>query len=360
MIINFNNLGGGGGGGSYTLPVATASRLGGVKVGSGLSITSAGTLSVTGGSSSDGQKLWSAATPADLASLTGASEGDVCVVSAYYDEMPENFNMYLDWGWGFFSAWANYYSYNDVPPSLRFTLVENQYWDGQDASSIPNGAYAEFEHSHENQQQETVYDVVVLSCDDPDYKYFYDTDLTQNPDPSEYVAFSGVGDSIIVNSSDSFNGGSGSNDSLLFELTGNTSYKYAIRIEQEIAAATYQLNNGEWIKLASADDVASAMTMAEDAYNLAGNMVAKDNPGLNDWSSITYFNTFIGEVSVNNVDQGYRIHVPGASTERENPKVTEIVTSGDVGRIVALTQTQYDQMQTHDNNTLYAIIPDTN
>lgn len=49
MIINFDNIGGGGGGGSYTLPVATDSRLGGVKVGSGLTIDAAGVLSSEGG-----------------------------------------------------------------------------------------------------------------------------------------------------------------------------------------------------------------------------------------------------------------------------------------------------------------------
>ena len=38
-----------GGGGGYTLPTATASRLGGVKVGSGLSVEEDGTLSASGG-----------------------------------------------------------------------------------------------------------------------------------------------------------------------------------------------------------------------------------------------------------------------------------------------------------------------
>ena len=37
-----------GGGGSYTLPPATASTLGGIKVGSGLSVTNDGTLSADG------------------------------------------------------------------------------------------------------------------------------------------------------------------------------------------------------------------------------------------------------------------------------------------------------------------------
>lgn len=44
MIIDFSNINGGGGGG-YVLPVASQSTLGGVKVGSGLTINSGGTLS---------------------------------------------------------------------------------------------------------------------------------------------------------------------------------------------------------------------------------------------------------------------------------------------------------------------------
>lgn len=48
MIIDFRNIGGGGGSG-YTLPVATSSVLGGVMIGDGISVDSAGTISVTGG-----------------------------------------------------------------------------------------------------------------------------------------------------------------------------------------------------------------------------------------------------------------------------------------------------------------------
>lgn len=46
--------GGGGGGTSYTLPAATDTRLGGVKVGSGLAVTADGTLSVSGGGGGGG------------------------------------------------------------------------------------------------------------------------------------------------------------------------------------------------------------------------------------------------------------------------------------------------------------------
>ena len=44
-----------GGGGSYTLPVATANKLGGVKIGTGINVTSDGIISVNGGS---GTSVW--------------------------------------------------------------------------------------------------------------------------------------------------------------------------------------------------------------------------------------------------------------------------------------------------------------
>ena len=62
-------LGGSGGGGSYTLPTATSSVLGGVKVGSGLTITD-GVLAATGGGGS--ANIVEAATAAGFPA-TGAS-----------------------------------------------------------------------------------------------------------------------------------------------------------------------------------------------------------------------------------------------------------------------------------------------
>lgn len=52
MIINLNQFGNGGGGGGYVLPVASENTLGGVKIGEGIDIDSAGTISVTGGTGS--------------------------------------------------------------------------------------------------------------------------------------------------------------------------------------------------------------------------------------------------------------------------------------------------------------------
>ena len=51
MIINFYPIGSGGSGsgGTYTLPTATANRLGGVKIGEGINVANDGTISVSGG-----------------------------------------------------------------------------------------------------------------------------------------------------------------------------------------------------------------------------------------------------------------------------------------------------------------------
>ena len=46
QLLNALNSGGGGGGGSYTLPIASESVLGGVKIGNGLSIENDGKLNV--------------------------------------------------------------------------------------------------------------------------------------------------------------------------------------------------------------------------------------------------------------------------------------------------------------------------
>lgn len=74
MIVNKYQGNGGGGGGSYVLPAATANRLGGIKVGDGLSVTPDGTLS---SSASDFNKLMA------VSELPESAEtGDVVALSS--------------------------------------------------------------------------------------------------------------------------------------------------------------------------------------------------------------------------------------------------------------------------------------
>lgn len=51
-LVKIDDAMSGGGGGGYTLPTATANRLGGVKIGNGVTVQDDGTISVSGGGSS--------------------------------------------------------------------------------------------------------------------------------------------------------------------------------------------------------------------------------------------------------------------------------------------------------------------
>lgn len=70
---------GAGGGGGYVLPTATANRLGGIKVGSGLTVQSDGTLSAEGGASGGGDYI----VTEDLSSITNPTEGMIAYVQSH-------------------------------------------------------------------------------------------------------------------------------------------------------------------------------------------------------------------------------------------------------------------------------------
>lgn len=71
MIVN--KFGGNGGGGGYVLPTATDSRLGGVKIGSGINVAADGTISAEGGDY---------VVVEDLSAITNPTEGIVAFVKA--------------------------------------------------------------------------------------------------------------------------------------------------------------------------------------------------------------------------------------------------------------------------------------
>lgn len=103
MIINFSNIGSGtGGGGSYTLPVASASVLGGVKIGQGISIDQDGAISAQGGkndivldvaeldnmSYADREVLWDEVYEKILAGHKIYAKGEVRGETGYYAYLP--------------------------------------------------------------------------------------------------------------------------------------------------------------------------------------------------------------------------------------------------------------------------------
>jgi len=107
MIVNkYKNGGGSGSGGTYVLPPATENTLGGIKVGDGLNIDSAGTLSASGGSVPDMNILRSVD---DLPE--SANTGDVvahaeeitytCTDWQENEEIPYEYSTHLDFvDWG--------------------------------------------------------------------------------------------------------------------------------------------------------------------------------------------------------------------------------------------------------------------
>lgn len=99
MIININGGNGGGGGGSYTLPIASASVLGGVKVGSGLTIDNAGRLSTSGGTAAEAFKVnvssfysgnWTSEDYSALSEMVEYLSGKTELVEAYIDAVSED------------------------------------------------------------------------------------------------------------------------------------------------------------------------------------------------------------------------------------------------------------------------------
>ena len=87
MIVNKFN-GNGGGGGSYTLPTATSSRLGGVKIGEGINVQNDGTISVTGGTGGGIEKvnvLPQSAEEGDVVWLNGETKTGYTILCAESD-----------------------------------------------------------------------------------------------------------------------------------------------------------------------------------------------------------------------------------------------------------------------------------
>lgn len=81
---------GGGGGSGYTLPTATSSRLGGVKIGSGIDVQNDGTISVSGGSA-DLSAYWTSAETKTYVDgeISGITPTDINLLKGAY-ELPEN------------------------------------------------------------------------------------------------------------------------------------------------------------------------------------------------------------------------------------------------------------------------------
>lgn len=137
MIISFKNLNGGGGG--YVLPTATPTRLGGVKIGDGINVDSAGTISVQGGggievvtelpaSGTDGQIVVLKNEETAYISISGTGVMDTAT-TVVYSGITERTPLF---DYAYYDEYVNVYVESDE----TFTFYSHKY---QEDSTISDG-----------------------------------------------------------------------------------------------------------------------------------------------------------------------------------------------------------------------------
>ena len=300
------------------------------------------------------QSVFSAETNDDR-NMLAVKEGDVCVVAPYAEEMPERYYEYLGYGWDLGNVLYNTFNNEQtMSRTLKYTLIENPYWDEQ--SEDDQNAYIEWAVD----QYTSNYGI---HCDSTNgWSYCAGVD-----DPSDLNEMS-VGDSFVCNMTD-YGIYSLSNDNYLFEHSGNTAYRYVIRVEEYVPQTSYLYINGTWIKPASSDDVVSAMTRANEAYNYASSRLSHQDrsytKGEDPVAQMRYTEDCVCKMTEYDngqpTDKGLLIHQYNTTDEASNKWVRELVSSKTVLKLVSITQEDYDDLVdggTTDPTTLYVIIPD--
>lgn len=180
MIINFSNLGGGGG--SYTLPTATSQTLGGVKIGSGVTVTSDGTISVEGSDSSVLKSVAELPSDAELGDVVSlASSGE-----SYPDGITYERRTYTD-GDGVRFTFPN--------GSLTGHTSDNPVFLGTvKANNYPGSAYEMYAYNFEG-----VYEFVLTLDEDFDDPYCV---IYMNYDDQGSYPFEGVVYDFIMDGQD--------------------------------------------------------------------------------------------------------------------------------------------------------------
>ncbi len=370
MIINFSNLGGGGGGG-YTLPTATASRLGGVKIGSGVTVTADGTISVEGGGSDPNAQHWfTAETKSAAAQLSGLTEGDVVFIPAHSEnKLPSSddfYSKFIYWGWDFFSTVNQEFGTsinNGGGAVLTFTKIANPYVED------PQVVESMIVFSWDVEGTTHMSSIRYSSTDG--WLYFED-EATDDPWSATWLSFSGDSLTFNFSASYSYNTYTYSNLQCMFAFSGNLYAETALTLSCLVSLdnETVQLNNGDLIDIASTDELNETKNELEQEINVVRTIkVEKSTAYVQSESDLNGYTDGWIDVTLN--EQDTWVHKGGylktswydetqQTDVRIVKRIAEIPTSSDVLKIVKLTQDEYDNLGTYDDTALYVIIPDPN
>ena len=298
---------------------------------------------------------------AEMNALTGVSEGDVCTVPGHVvplssEQREQVYNYLVNYGFNDpLQALIDMLGYR--PEFFTITLVENPNWDEVDRYSTDDytctrinyegNSYGRYGYGirYSGGQYEWIYQT-------NNYREGqFPTDNWRVLEPNTPVIMEPCGEEWQI-----YNTNSPSYPGYMYESVNNAAYPYFIRIDTYVGNKTYQYNNGAWIELASAAGVSSALTVAQNAYNTANSKLNHFNMDIEGWNSLLYYDDFIGQLTINNVPQGTRIHPYGAVTEYTNPRVDQITTSNSFLRFIKLTQDEYEAIQNPDPLVCYIIV----
>lgn len=290
------------------------------------------------------QSYFTAATVADMNAIQSPKVGDICLKVENFTAVDmEAFYDYASQGNSFGNTLEHCgYSFGSYG-AIKFTSIDNPNVGGSPISNYPgNASFYQFYWADNQSVQLNIQ----TNFEGSDVQYlkngiFY----TFGTAP---VVISGLKGS-------NSGGGSGGDWYKLFLSTANTQYSKVLTMAIGEAAATYQFrDDNAWHLITEEAD--AAMKKAQDAENIANQKVSNNGSYVSSWSELQYQSTFIGDVTVNNVSQGYRIHSIGANTEYTNPRVDQIVTSDSFLRVMKMTQQEYDDLQTYDPLVCYIIV----
>ncbi len=293
------------------------------------------------------QARFTAATDTARDALTGMSEGDVCVVSEFYETVDSDtlYSHRFDGSpnWAIEQTVGHSYDYFAVKP------VTNPNYDitseGQTGMII--------QYWYDNGPQ--YFDGIVVFLNSPgEYTMRYGHNTTD----SSYTNWptASTGNYYAIRNKEAASWGSQNWDQLI-PNANSTMFPVVFEFYIYHPMTTYQYNNGAWIKLATADDVANVRQIAENAQSSANSKLTYGNLWLSSWADSSGFTTGVYDFTINNVNEGTRLH-KAFITENEynNPKIDEIVTSDSFLRVMKMTQDEYDNLQTKDPLVCYIIV----